>query len=46
MINTQGSGGMRNDSGFHVYCQSLSVYFWQEVMEQWGGVHFEGLGPL
>lgn len=41
MINAQESRGMTDDSSFHVYCKSLSVYFWEEV----GGVQFEGLDP-
>lgn len=27
MINAQESRGMTDDSSFHVYCKSLSVYF-------------------
>lgn len=45
MINTQESSGMRDDSSFHVYGKSLSVYFCKEVVERWGGVQFEGLDP-
>lgn len=37
--------GTRNDSSGRVYCKSLSVYFCKEVVEQWGGVPFEGQGP-
>lgn len=45
MINAQGSSGMRDDSSFHVYSKSLSVYFWKEVVERRGGVQFEGPDP-
>ncbi len=33
MINTQESSGMGDDSSFHVYCKSLAVYFWKEVLD-------------
>lgn len=45
MFNTQESGGMRHDFSSHVYCKSAAVYFWKEVLEQWGGVQFKGSGP-